>query len=63
MSEQPNKPKKLYLERSEAGFPRGSIGDLSMRLGQDVRDLLRGGTTLAEIHQMIAEREATSEKK
>jgi len=45
-------------QSSETGFPKGSIGDLSMRLGQDVRELIIDGYTWEQIFEMIREREA-----
>ncbi|MEM9564024.1 MAG: cytochrome P450 [Actinomycetota bacterium] len=39
------------------GVVPGSIGDLSIRLGQDVRELLIDGRELSDIHAMIDERE------
>ena len=39
------------------GVIPGSIGDLSIRLGQDVRELLMDGKDLSDIHAMIDGRE------
>ncbi len=43
--------------RRHPGVVPGSIGDLSIRLGRDVRELIMDGTDLSEIHAMIAERQ------
>ena len=44
-------------EPPPTGVIPGSIGDLSTRLGQDVRELLMDGKDLSDIHAMIDERE------
>lgn len=38
--------------KTETGFPRGSIGDLSARVGCDVRDLIMAGYELDEIYEV-----------
>ncbi|MEM7112647.1 MAG: hypothetical protein AAF614_09440 [Chloroflexota bacterium] len=40
------------------GFPHGSIGDMSIRLGQDVRELIISGKSWAEINEMLRKKEA-----
>lgn len=41
-------------ERGPSGWPKGSIGDLSAQVGEDVRDLIRDGFTWDEIHEVAA---------
>ena len=58
MSERSESPKKdPYGERTETGFPRGSIGDMSVRLGQDVRELIISGYSWDDVYKMLAEKE------
>ena len=58
MSEKAESPRKdPYGERTETGFPRGSIGDMSVRLGQDVRELIIGGYSWDDVYKMLAEKE------
>ena len=40
------------------GFPHGSIGDMSIRLGQDVRELIISGKSWEEIREMLRKKEA-----
>lgn len=43
-----------YLQRRSAtGWPPGSIGDISVRIGTDVRDLLIVGYTLRQIEGVL----------
>jgi hypothetical protein len=42
--------------KTETGFPPGSIGDLSARVGCDVRDLIMAGYRLDEIYEVALER-------
>lgn len=43
-----------YVQRrSSTGSPPGSIGDLSIRLGTDVRELLMAGYTLQQIQGVL----------
>ena len=39
--------------RSETGWPPGSIGDISARIGYDVRDLKMAGYSDAEIDEVL----------
>ena len=48
---------KKTSNSSKTGFPKGSIDDLSVRLGQDVRELL-ADYSWEQIFEMIREREA-----
>jgi hypothetical protein len=41
---------------SETGSPPGGIGDLSARVGCDVRDLIMAGYGLDEIHEVASGR-------
>jgi len=41
--------------KTESGFPPGSIGDVSSRIGYDVRDVLMAGFTHAEINEFTKE--------
>lgn len=43
-------------DKTSPDFPPGSIGDLSVQLGQDVRELLMQGYSRDDILSMIAER-------
>jgi hypothetical protein len=46
-SDQPT-PEK---EARDTGFPPGSIGDLSVRIGYDVREFLMAGFSLIEVRE------------
>ena len=43
--------------RNKDGIVPGSIGDISMRLGQDVRELIMAGYTDAQIQALLKKRE------
>lgn len=47
-----NKPEK---DTRDTGFPPGSIGDVSSRIGYDVREFLMAGFTHSEIYQFTKE--------
>ncbi|WP_420645407.1 hypothetical protein [Candidatus Leptofilum sp.] len=53
----------LFDNRIETGFPRGSIGGLSVQLGQDVRELIIGDYSLDDVYKMLAEKEKKLEEK
>ena len=54
-------PSSRDVPHTQSGWPRGSIGDLSARLGQDVRELMMAGYTDKEIRDMIRKREQQEE--
>jgi hypothetical protein len=44
--------RRSHDPESETGSPPGGIGDLSARVGCDVRDLIMAGYGLEEIHEV-----------
>ncbi|MGB1288314.1 MAG: hypothetical protein ACPG7F_17395 [Aggregatilineales bacterium] len=44
---------KKKKRREETGFPKGSLGDTSVRLGYDVRDLYVAGYTHGQIQGVL----------
>jgi len=47
------KDKEERGQESETGWRHGSIGDISHRIGYDVRELLIAGYSLEEIDQVL----------
>jgi hypothetical protein len=50
---QGEQPAALDQDVPQTAFPRGSIGDLSVRIGYDVRELLMAGYSMEEIHGIL----------
>jgi hypothetical protein len=51
IEEHPEPPQEQRTEpRPDTGWPPGSIGDLSSRIGYDVREVLMAGFTLQEVY-------------
>jgi hypothetical protein len=50
---QGEQPVALDQDVPQTAFPRGSIGDLSVRIGYDVRELLMAGYSIEEIHGIL----------
>lgn len=44
---------QTHAEEINTGFPPGSVGDLSVRIGYDVRELLVGGYDMKDIQGVI----------
>jgi hypothetical protein len=44
--------RRAHDPKTESGSPPGGIGDLSGRVGYDVRDLIMAGYGLDEIHEV-----------